>query len=123
MVPDIGQTALFACVAFQFAFCAIFLSGMYPVAARVTTMQRGGGSTLVALCVLTTIPLIGGVIWIAGSIEWPFLVIAGGLAFLLSPLIYQAFPLRISEGPLGATVLFLANSLLLAIIAQQLGAF
>lgn len=122
MVPEFGQTAIFAWIAFQFAFCAIFLSGMFPAGARIATMQRVGGAALVNLCVLTTILLFGGIIWIAGSIEWPFLVIGGGLAFLLSPLIYQAFPERISEGPVGATILFLANILLLGVIALQVGA-
>ena len=121
MVPDLGQTTLFALIAFQLAFCAIFLTGMYPAAARTRSMQHTGGAVLVTLCLLTTFPLLTSVVWVAKSIEWPILVIGGGLAFLLAPLIYQAVPERISEGPVGGAIMVLINAFLLGTAAFATG--
>ena len=121
MFPDIGQTSLFAGMALSLIISIIFLTGMFPVASRLQNMQRSTGSLMVLLCALTTLILSLALISTAISVQWPFLVVAGGLAFLIAPMIYQAFPPTVSEGPAGALSLISANSILIWIGASQAG--
>ena len=121
MFPDIGQTSLFAGMALSLIISIIFLTGMFPVASRLKNMQRSTGSLMVLLCAFTTLILLIALISTATSVQWPFLVIAGGLAFLVAPMIYQAIPQALTEGPSGALSLIGANSILIWISASQAG--
>jgi hypothetical protein len=58
-------------------------------------------------------------VWTALSVQWPFLVISGGLAFLVAPMVYQALPERFIEGPVGVVLLIAANSSLIWVSAPQ----
>lgn len=121
MLPDVGSTSLFAGMAFSLTASAIFLTGMFPVGGRVRNMQRGMGGVLVALCALTVVLLVIALAATAFSVQWPFLVIAGGLAFLVTPMIYQALPIDFLEGPIGAILMISANLALVSTTALQVG--
>lgn len=119
MFPDLGQTAMFSVMALVLMFSIIFLTGMYPVKARMEKMQRIDGRVLVGLCVLSSVSLFAAVIWTAISVQWPFLVIGGGLGFLVAPMIYQLLPVQLLEGRFGAGLLFVTNAGLALLVASN----
>ena len=110
---------MFSGMALVLMFSIIFLTGMYPVEARLQRMQRIGGRTLVVLCGMSTALLLFAIVWTAISVQWPFLVIGGGLGFLVAPMIYQSLPESLVEGPLGATLLLAANASLALPVASN----
>jgi hypothetical protein len=85
-----------------------------PLSAQVQDLRRRA-AILFGSLLLTAVGFAAGTIAALHLIPWYTVVIGGGLAVLVAPLVLQLFPDRFIDGR-GAAVVFAAACILLAIV-------
>jgi hypothetical protein len=105
-------TALFAALVLAAALQGLALSGHFP---RTSTASAVGPVILFGSLLLTAGGFAAGTAAALHLIPWYAVVIGGGLAMLVAPLVLQLFSDRFVDGR-GAPVAFAAASTLLAIM-------
>jgi hypothetical protein len=111
-IEPVIATALFAALVLAAALQGLAASGHFPRAAKAT----GPGSVVVLGSLeLTVAGFAAGTFAALHVIPWYAVVIGGGLAVLVAPLVLQFFPDRFVDGR-GALVVFAAASGVFAII-------
>ena len=97
--------ALYTLTAFAAVLAVVGVSGFYPVEARPTALRRPGGSVLIHLLALVALALLATAAWLAvTAIPWTAAVIAGGLAILFAPAIFESLPRRFWDSRAGVAV-------------------
>lgn len=113
MSPNIPLLAMFSASILALSTFTVFVTGMFPVDACGTPMRRPTGRALVYGCILSAVALASAtVVLVIGQLYWPYAVIAGGLALLVGPLVFQLAPASAADGPAGALLIVSANSVL-----------
>jgi hypothetical protein len=98
------------------AMLGVFASGMFPRAARPAALRGAGGGRLIGAGALLAAALaVAAAAGAAGTVPWPYAVIAAGLGVLLGPLAFQGLPQPLLDTPLGAALLCAAAAGLLGI--------
>jgi len=93
---------------------AVFVSGMFPRAARPEAMRgRAGAPLMAAGALLASLLAVRAIVGAVTYLAWPYVVIAVGLGVLAGPLAFQALPQALSDTPRGAVGLCVATILLL----------
>lgn len=98
-LPDWLILALFVVLVLASGMHVLSASGHFPAHGRSAEL-RGFGSSLLLFgsIALVAAALIAGTIATAMSAPWPALVLGGGAAILLAPVILQLFPDRFIDG-------------------------
>ena len=106
------STALFAALVLAAALQGLAASGHFP---RKSKISGVGPAILFGSLLLTAVGFAAGTIAALHLIPWYAVVIGGGLAVLVAPLVLQLFPDRFVDGR-GAAVVFAVACILLAIV-------
>lgn len=106
--PNLGALLWYALLCVICCLAFLVLAGMFPLDLRDERAKRPGGLPLVIGDALLLAGLaVGTAAYAWGSLRWTTLVVAGGLAFLFSPALFQAWPEAWRDGRLGLTVVLL----------------
>ncbi|SMF53696.1 hypothetical protein SAMN06265365_11850 [Tistlia consotensis] len=118
---DIAALGLFAAGVAVLAAALVLLGGFLPLAAR-TPAQRGPLADALLLLALLAVLLLG-----LGALRFALdrlalapAVIAGGLALLAGPLLFQLLPAGLRNGRPGLLLVLLAGGALAAALNQVL---
>lgn len=112
MVPDLLPLAGYGAAALVLVVGLVLLAGHLPPAGGV--LRRG----LVWLDLLLLAGLFATLAALAiGRLPWPAAVIAGGLALLAGPLVFQALPRGWRDGTAGLAGLAALSGLLVLLLA------
>jgi len=111
---------LFAALVLSAALGALAASGHFPHEQRAPALRGGlGGAVLFGACALLALSLIVGALAAWRILPWPAVVIAGGAAILVAPLLLRPMPDRLVNGR-AALIAFSGASVLLALALASL---
>lgn len=97
--------ALYTLTVFTAVLAVVGLSGFYPVEARPAALRQPGGPALIHLLTLVVLALLATAAWLAvTALPWTAAVIAGGLAILFAPAIFESLPRRFWDSRAGVAV-------------------
>ncbi|WP_449287777.1 hypothetical protein [Marinobacter salarius] len=93
---------LYALSIFSVSTAVVELAGFFPAGRRPETLRGAAGTVVLGLVVALTLALAFMAVWQGvNGLPWPWVVIAGGLAFLAAPLAFQAVSPSFWDSPAG----------------------
>ena len=97
----------------------LVVAGMFPLRARPDA-AKSQAATLLAFgnAVLLVALLIGTGLYGYAELKWSTLVVVSGLVVLFAPGLFEAWPVRLRDGPAGLAALIGVQILALAILAK-----
>lgn len=110
-----GTVLLFAGTVLTATLYGLALSGHFPADQRTAELRtRSGSLTIWGTMPIVVVALLMALGRASAAAPWPALVLAGGTAVLVAPLLLQRFPDRFVDGRRGLTVLAGASAVLAA---------
>lgn len=93
---------LYALSIFSVSTAVVELAGFFPAGRRPESLRGSSGSVVLGLVVVLTLALAFVAVWLGlDGLPWPWVVIAGGLAFLAAPLAFQTVSPSFWDSPTG----------------------
>jgi len=114
---QVSDAVLFALSVLSAAVAGVEISGFFPVHARPRALRRPGGSLLIAALGTGAVCLTAAALGLGlRSLPWPAVIIAGGLAALAAPVVFESTPRRFWDSRSGTAVTAMVNFGLLGVL-------
>ena len=114
--PNIAVWALFALFAYVTFLGLIVMTGAFPLATRPELKRPLGLGLVIANCFLLALALFGTFSFGFEQLRWTSMVIAAGFALLFAPGLFNIWPTKWRDGPMGLFIVLIGLS---AVIATQ----